>query len=243
MGNASRVFAIAQAAARLWPDCEVHFFSWGKGAEFLKQAMSRRGDSRFHLECLEEFVWSGKAGIPVARFLQILGTFAWAYWKNSLTLARACRELRPEVILLDSDYHFPAFFFRRGKLCYLGQAIDVVERAKSVSFRKGWTSRLSFFVCEVIDSVVQRIFSDRVFVPSFLETELTGDPGERVLRVPLIVREEFLAPGNEPQGSRVSAVFSGSGIERERMHEIAGSLGASRSSVRFRRHHHPGILP
>jgi hypothetical protein len=145
-------------------------------------------------------------------------------------LHRAVTHARPDVVLLDSDYHFLAFLGRGLRIFFLGQAIDVVHRAKSLGYRPPrWLSWLSFLACEVGDGLVQRCLSHRVFVPSFLETEHESS-GARALKVPLIVREEFRRAGERAPSREAVAVTSGSGIEIDRIDGLAGALGAARFS-------------
>jgi hypothetical protein len=225
MGNASRVFAIAQAIGRKWPGAEVHFFTWGKGHAFLAKAATSQAGMRLH--ALEPYPWLGRSRIPLLRSLHMLALFTRAYLRNTFILRRAMRELDPDVVLLDSDYHFASFFGRRGKLFYLGQAIDVVDRARRLGYRpRGLVARLSFLACEVVDGLLQRLMSDRVFVPSFLETESPPGSG-RALRIPLIVREEFRHASDRSASVKTVAVTSGSGIESERIDGLVAAIGGS----------------
>lgn len=230
MGNASRVFAIAQAIHRKCPQAEIHFFTWGRGHEFLRKAISASG-APLHLHELAVFPWPKPSRVPGLRSLRMAASFARAYLKNTRRLRAAMRELEPGAVLLDSDYHFAAFFGRRAKLFYLGQAIDVVARARHLGYRpRGFIARLSFFACEVLDGLLQRLVSDKVFVPSFLESEPEEGGSGRALRVPLIVREEFRAAGAKNASVKSVAVTSGSGIESDRIDGLVAAIGASRFS-------------
>lgn len=227
MGNASRVFAIAQALAKQSPGVEIHFFSWGKGYEFLERAI-READSPFHLGLLLPYPWSAEGRSPLSRFSNMLVSYARAFAKNTMILRAACRSIRPDFVILDSDYHFFAFFPRRQKrMFFLGQAIDVVERAKDMGYRPlRLASRLSFWACEKLDGMIQQAVSDKVFVPSFLERE-DPETDERALRVPLIVREEFRTAGRRVARVKSIGVSSGSGIESDRFTEVASSVGGA----------------
>lgn len=224
MGNASRVFAIAQAMRRKWPGVEIHFYSWGKGLEFLRKSLPP-ASAGLHVHALAPYPWLKPSRIPGVRSARMLAAFARAYARNTLILRRAMRSLDPDFVLLDSDYHFGAFVFRRARLFYLGQAIDVVDRARLLGYRpRGLVARLSFVACEVIDGILQRKMSDKVFVPSFLEVEDVAGPG-RALRVPLIVREEFRRAGDKRASVKSVAVTSGSGIEVERIDGLVAAMG------------------
>jgi len=226
MGNASRVFAIAQSVCRKWPEAEVHFFCWGVGYEFLERAISTQ-EGMMLLHRLEAYPWEKNSSVPGWRTLKMFVAYARAYTRNTSMLSLAVGALDPQVILLDSDYHFFAFFGRRKKLFFLGQAIDVVARARRLGYRpKKLAARLSFFACEVLDGMIQRLVSDKVFIPSFLEKE-DLETGSRTLRVPLIVREEFRSAGNRAASRKTVAVTSGSGIESERIDGLVTAIGGS----------------
>jgi hypothetical protein len=227
MGNASRVFAVAQSVCRKWPEGEVHFFSWGAGYEFLERAIPAHKQGKMFLHRLEAYPWEKKSSVPGLRTLRMLAAYARAYSRNTSLLSLAVGALDPQVILLDSDYHFLAFLGRRGKLFFLGQAIDVVERARRLGYRpKKMAARLSFFCCEVLDGLIQRLVSDKVFVPSFLLQE-DAETGGRALRVPLIVREEFRVAGSMVASRKTVAVTSGSGIESDRIDGLVAAIGGS----------------
>mgnify|MGYP003350455885 CR=1 FL=1 len=228
MGNASRVFAVTQSLIRLHPDIEIHFFSWGRGADFLRKVMDCYGSSNCHLHVLRPYVWISPSSLPGLRILKIILNYLNTYLTNIKILREARRNIEPEAILLDSDYHFPAFWGLDRKIYFLGQAIDVVERARQVNYKPSWISRLSFWFCEVLDGSIQRFVSDAVFVPSFLEN-LSPNDSARVIRVPLIVREEFLRiRKGEMPSTKVLTMTSGSEIEREKMADIGKSLGAEK---------------
>lgn len=225
MGNASRVFAIAQSISRRFPGAEIHFFTWGKGHEFLEKAIPSGSGMRLHR--LAPYPWPKPSRLPGVRPLRMLAAFARAYARNTVILRRAVSALKPNVVLLDSDYHFGAFLRRPGRLFYLGQAIDVVSRARGLGYRpRGLVARFSFVACEVLDGLLQRLVSDRVFIPSFLEAECAAGDA-RAQRVPLIVREEFRNAGARNASRKSVAVTSGSGIESERIDGLVAELGGS----------------
>jgi hypothetical protein len=225
MGNASRVFAIAQAIRRQAPGVEVHFFSWGRGHDFLERAIRDAGGGNFQLHPLVAYPWLGRSSSVLPHWARMTGRYAWVYARNTARLFRARRRLRPETVVLDSDYHFLPFLFRRGRLFFVGQALDVVTRARGMGYRpRRWTARLSFWICEVADGMLQRALADKVFIPSFLESEDAAHGG-RAVRIPLIVREEFRAAGRRQPTLKSVAVSSGSGIEFGRLSAIAAFVG------------------
>jgi hypothetical protein len=225
MGNASRVFAIAQALSVRQPEIEIHLFSWGKGYEFLSLAISSH--KNMYLHSLEAYPWFAPSRIPLFRASKILVLYALAHIRNSWILRKAMREINPALVLLDSDYHFASFINRRVKLYYLGQANDVLTRARQLSYQpNGVLARFSFFVCEALDAWIQRFLSDHIFVPSFLENASSLGDG-KISRVPLIVRKEFQQAAKQPSSRKAIAIGSGSKIEVDRLDNFLTAIGGS----------------
>ncbi len=205
MGNASRVVAIVEAVADQAQEMGVrircHVVTWGSGYRFLNE-YKKEGVADFDLSRIEDYALQ-------APFAKTVGT----YFRNVLAIRRIVRQLKPKLLLLDSDYHFPAYLGAGCPVVYVGQAKDILERARSHRYQPStWRERLTFALREKLDSGLQTLFSTVVLVPCF---RATGSSSKRIQRIPLIVRKEFLQENSRTdQKDRVGLLLSGSEIER-----------------------------
>ena len=207
MGNASRVVAILQelsSASHL--KVSVRVASWGNALRMLRSCSQELG---FQLIELDPYV------VPGRNWLLAFALGLYAYLANTLRLIWQVCTHKPDVVLLDSDYHFIPFLLTRVPIISLGQATEVVRYSRSEKVhRRGWRQNLSFWFCEWADAWVQRIFSRKILVPVLPawaeENHLSG----KVHRIPWIVRREFqgaVQPIAEAK-ERVCVVTGGSGI-------------------------------
>lgn len=205
MGNASRVVAIVEAisdqAQEMGAQIRCHVVTWGSGHRFLSE-YKKDGHADFDLTRIEDY--SLKPNL--FRYMTTFG-------KNVITIRRLVKKLKPKVLILDSDYHFPAYFGAGCPVVYVGQAKDILERARLNRYRPSTVrERIAFALREKLDSVLQTIFSTAVLVPCFSGT---GSKGKRIHRIPLIVRKEFLQQNSPSErGDRIGMLLSGSEIER-----------------------------
>src|SRR5947208_1851671 len=93
MGNASRVSGIAKEL--LETDVELTIASWGAGFRFLREF---KQNSKLQFDLLELQPYGGSTLRS-----------ALAFVSNCVRLRRLVKEFRPDAILLDSDYHVPAY--------------------------------------------------------------------------------------------------------------------------------------
>jgi hypothetical protein len=220
MGNASRIVAIMECllnhAERDGRRIEFTVFAWGAAFKFLT-AYQQRG-LPFHLIEGESYSFSSIFFLP--------------YIRNSRRLRQHAKKLKPSLILLDSDYHFLAYFGLGCPIVSIGQASNVVDRARENSYRPVlFIERLNFYLREKLDAYVQRRFSNLVLAPCFVPKASTGS---RVRNIPLIVRNEYLAR-SVPAGTsddilkqddgkmRVGLFLSGSKIENLKFRKLAES--------------------
>jgi len=202
MGNAARVVAIIEA---LRGRAKCHVVTWGAGRRFLEE-YQRQYPTDFELTTLHDYPPAGSGFRP----WRLLRCFA----KNSLLLRRLIVRLKPAALLLDSDYHWPAYFGLAQPTVYLGQALDVLERARHTRYRPAtWREWWAMLLRERLDAAYQRVFATRILVPCFFGTASSGG---RVERIPLLVRREFRAPAaRRPVPGRIGVLLSGSHTERE----------------------------
>ncbi len=205
MGNASRVVAIVEAIAdqaqEVGAKIRCHVVTWGSGYRFLNE-YRKDGSADFDLTRIEDY----SLQTPILRT-------ACTYFRNVAAIRRLVQRLKPNLLLLDSDYHFPAYFGAGCPVVYVGQAKDILERARSHRYQPAtWRERITFALREKLDSGLQTLFSTVVLVPCF---RATGSTSKRIQRIPLIVRKEFLQKHSLTEHKdRVGLLLSGSEIER-----------------------------
>lgn len=205
MGNASRVVAIVEAIADQARETGIkircHVVTWGSGYRFLCE-YRKESSTEFDLSRIDDYELSAS----------LLSSFT-TYWKNLRAIRKLVLQLKPRLLLLDSDYHFPAYFGAGCPVVYVGQAKDILERARSHQYKPStWRERLAFALREKLDSGLQTLFAHVVLVPCFREP---GAKGKRIQRIPLIVRKEFLQKNSPTEHQdRVGMMLSGSQIER-----------------------------
>jgi hypothetical protein len=205
MGNASRVAAVVEElqaiAAEHGHEVNCQILTWGSGHSFLQKYL-QLGKSDFQLFELNSYAKASR-GIE----------YLFTYWKNVILVRRAMKIGAPDLVVLDSDYHFPSFFFSGRQIVYIGQATDVIERAKDTGYVPASIfERWNFVFKERLDAFVQRLFSSLVLVPSFLPSTSSA---AKIRKIPLIVRREFIArPLVVAAKGSLGIFLSGSGIEQ-----------------------------
>lgn len=205
MGNASRVVAIVEAIAdqarETGTKIRCHVVTWGSGHRFLCE-YKKECTAEFDLTQIEDYELN----------VSVYNSFA-TYWRNLQRIRRLVKKIQPRLLLLDSDYHFPAYVGAGCPVVYVGQAKDILQRARSHRYKPStWRERLAFALREKLDSALQTLVSNLVLVPCFREP---GAEGKRIQRIPLIVRKEFLQENSPTEHQdRVGMLLSGSEIER-----------------------------
>jgi UDP-N-acetylglucosamine:LPS N-acetylglucosamine transferase len=203
MGNASRISAVLEELSKTSIDLTVT--SWGNGYKFLLEYKRLKG-MQFNL-------------IQLHSYLGNFFLFPFAYIANTIRLWLIIRKVQPHLILLDSDYHFLAYFFKRSKIVFIGQAAEVEQMAKTV-WLPTFSMRLNFLLREKMDKCVQFIFADRVFCPTFASQAATKK-NSKFEKVPLIVRKDFLLPlASEKRPGKIGILRSGSRWDAARLKEI-----------------------
>lgn len=221
MGNASRVTAILEAvtvqAKENDRDVIFHICSWGAGYFFLNQ-YKQKSKKHFDLTELKSYTDGAVSSDRRSWWGKIIRSIG-VYFKNCRALSRIVRRMRPELIILDSDYHFFAYFLYACPVFCVGQAYDVIDRARASAYRsRNLWERINFILREKLDAFIQSFFSLVVLVPSF-------DPGiiseKKNKKIPLIVRQEFLSKPHGPAQTQIGILLSGSNIEREAFLSLA----------------------
>ncbi|MGZ3721487.1 MAG: glycosyltransferase family protein [Bdellovibrionales bacterium] len=222
MGNASRVIAVVEAlhaqAEQNQKTITCRIVTWGSALTFLQEY---KRESKLQFELIEAHAYWSTASVRGSVSPAALFNFMKTFIRNVKFLRATVKAFKPALIILDSDYHFPAYFKSGCPIVYIGQANDVLERAKRDDYRPAsLRERLNFNLREKLDSVLQSLFSNWVLVPSF---SCSGLQDRKVKKIPLIVRKEFLE-SVRVAGSKqsVGILLSGSELEKSAFLAIAG---------------------
>jgi uncharacterized protein (TIGR00661 family) len=212
MGNASRISAIIEAIQEKSThenmNLSISVLSWGAGYRFLNN-FKQSTQSNFELTEMISY----QQNLNPIKFLQ-------TYFKNTATLKSKINEFNPNIIIIDSDYHFLAHVFKSKKIFSISQAYDVLARAKINNYRPNKIlESITFTIREKIDFLIQWIFSNKILVPSFtINNKITS----KIYSIPLIVRKEFLGPKAITSESDTYAILlSGSEIEKDKFVKLS----------------------
>ena len=221
MGNASRVVAVVEALVGLSEQnhrkISCHIVTWGSAYRFLSEY---KRESALAFDLIESHSYGSAEEVLDLFSPRSLFAFTKTFARNVFFLRKLVARLKPALIILDSDYHFPAYFGSGSPIIYIGQANDVLERAKRDSYKpSSMRERLNFNFKERFDSLLQSLFSNWILVPSFSGQ---SERGGKVKNIPLIVRKEFLGkPQASDANQSVGILLSGSELEKSAFLAIA----------------------
>ena len=207
MGNASRVCAILEAlqseSQRKNTPISCHLVSWGAGYLFLKN-FKEGSNFDFELTQIQNYGHQDR----IIDFLK-------CYFSNTKALRLVINQFKPDLLVLDSDYHLFSYLMTKIPKISIGQASDVLERIPLTNYRtKNLTEKLTLFFREELDAIFQKKISTKVLVPSF---SLNSNTDSVRIKIPLIVREEFLRPVKhlEENKNLIGVLLSGSEIDKD----------------------------
>lgn len=212
MGNASRVAAIIEQLGKD-PSLHLTVATWGKGEEYLREFQKK---SKIEFTFLPLYPYSAPSGWP-----KILrpAYYVLAYLRNSKRLFVSARSLRPDRVLLDSDYHFFPFLLLGARIYFLGQTGFVLDSQKRMALPLSWRERFTFFIRERLDFLVQRFLSHRILAPV-----ISSGPEEsnKYTPVPLVVKAGLSHSGSNGNFfHEFSVILSGSGIQSSNLERFA----------------------
>jgi len=230
MGNASRVAAVIEALNEMSLEkkrpMSFHVVTWGSAYTFLREFQR---ESAVSFELIEAHSYGPPQHILNFSSLRSLFGFGRTFLKNLRFLRSIVTRVKPSLIVLDSDYHFPSYFGAGCQRLYIGQAKDVLERARRNAYKPAdLRERLNFYFKERLDAVLQHWFSHAILVPSFTDAAAgaANRGGGKVRRIPLIVRREFLeTAAGEANRQSVGILLSGSELEKAAFMELAVKFG------------------
>jgi predicted glycosyltransferase len=205
MGNASRMCAVMEALEELVQNENIsltfHIVSWGAGYNFLSN-FKENTTLRFELTEIQSY-----------RNQSSLLNFFRCYFSNSKKLKHTINQFKPNLLLLDSDYHFLSYYKLRIPKISISQASDVLARIPLNNYKpNNIFEKLSLFFREQLDVFFQKIFFTKILVPSF---SLKSNIDLLLVKIPLIVRKEFLTPHTDLKIEKIGILLSGSEIEVE----------------------------
>ncbi|MBC7538050.1 MAG: hypothetical protein H7281_04470 [Bacteriovorax sp.] len=209
MGNASRICATIEALQSIAQkenfSITCHVVSWGAGYLFLKNF---KESSKLGFELTE---------IQNYRHQYNIFNFLKCYYSNTKAIKLTINQFKPDLLVLDSDYHFISYVMLKIPKISISQASDVLDRIPLTNYRpKDFSEKITLFLREVLDAFFQKIISTKVLVPSFT-LELDSKEYLNRIKIPLIVREEFLQPTHdlEENGNSIGVLLSGSEIDKD----------------------------
>lgn len=232
MGNAARITAIAERLlsenefSRAGSAIAITICSWGSGIRFLEKTDLFK-ERKISLVRLLPY-YKSNFKLPFLGSIYFLISLLPVFLLNNFLIFYYCLKNRPRLVLFDSDYHFVflKLFRLRVKLIFLGQAIDVVSRARQgLGMGLSWLEKLNLLIRERLDGLVQLATCDHILVPSFFEKDSeVSNPPSKVRRIPLIVRKDFNLPREFAPTNELGMCLSGSGIHGKAMRAMAGKL-------------------
>lgn len=207
MGNAARTAGIMEALAKgaQAKKKEIEFFviTWGAGYLFFNNYKQKNVIS---FKLFKILSYSSENNFT---------NFFFNYFQNSKVIKKLIKKIRPDLLILDSDYHFYSYFKSKAPRFSINQASEVLERIKKVNYHpQSIKERAILFFREQLDLFYQEIISSKIIVPSFFPEEKTSKSG-KTIKIPLIVRNEFLRPLSRISSVRVGALLSGSEINKD----------------------------
>lgn len=207
MGNASRTAALIEALSKQSLasnyNLNITVCTWGAGYAFLNEF---KKNNSLNFEIKELLPYGGGKS---------LFEFGNVFIRNSLKLKKEINSISPDLLILDSDYHWPSYLGSSFPKIFIGQAIDVVNRYKlSTHLFKTFSTRLNMFFREKLDAFYQLAVADIVLVPSFSPQ---SSQSRKIKNISLIVRGEFLKPQEQVirPTKKIAILLSGSEIEKE----------------------------
>jgi len=204
MGNASRIVAIIEELIKLKKsdiNFQITVLTWGAGFDFFHQYIKY---SHINIKL-----------IPLSPYLN-WHHYLPNYFANSWKIYRETNRLNYHLVVIDSDYHFIPYIIKRLKCISISQAADVIFRSQVHQYQpKNIIEKITFFIREKLDATLQSFFANKVLIPCFHPQNSQTNPNE--IRIPLIVRKEFLKNHNESIApDTIGVLLSGSGIEKEK---------------------------
>lgn len=203
MGNATRTYSICQQLCRLSPEIKICVMTWGNGLKFYRQALAK---SSMNIELYElQGYQNPMLYIP-------------AYIKNCASIRRELARVRPIALVLDSDYHYFGYSNFKNKIIFVGHAMAIVKNWYKYGKRQ-ISITLHFIFREVLDLIYQIWVADLIIVPDFIESvQRVG----RFVRVPLIVREEFLTIRCDKSKKKIG-ILTGGSVQRQELLDLVAS--------------------
>ncbi len=222
-GNASRQLAIIKELRSRSPDLPISVISWGQGAVFLK---NESRSLHFKLFTLPHWKLNLQSSYAISMFFTTL-VYLLQYPVHIFLLLLWRLKYCPQIVVFDSDYHFPAFIFSHARRISINQSPRILYRSQSYSFFYLLKNGYFFsYIVEKIDFYFQLIFVHKILAPSFAPQDIKVHRWDKVLPIPLIVRQEFnVSKEVSDSASKPALVLGGSGLESKDLKSWAAHAG------------------
>jgi hypothetical protein len=224
MGNASRISALLERQPSVpgISGARVTVASWGNGETFLRKFLAKTG---LKARLISLATYAPPKRLPKALIPLF---FLFPYCRNTWALFQLARKERPDLVVLDSDYHFLPFLLLRIPVFFLAQTKFVLDSRRKMSLPLTWKQAIVFFFREQADFWVQHLFSEKVLVVSLGGIEKAE--ARKVAFVSLVARAEFTREGKPSAEARDGAhefgiILSGSGLESGPIERFARKHG------------------
>lgn len=219
LGNATRTHAIMEELFSRNALGRVRIFTWGNAFQYF-QGSAFPYAQKVELIALKDYLGGGS--LYGAGFWRLLPRMVLTYFRNSALIFRNLRAgEKPDLALLDSDFHFLPFLFSRVPVVALSQAPFVVKGMLRLRpLAPGLWARFVFF--EVGDALLNLCFAAKVLTPCLRRSEFRI---KKIRAIDLIVRKNFLSMPEGGTARGTAMIQSGSSLMTEEMNALAERQG------------------
>lgn len=190
LGHATRTWAIIEALKSKRPNLVITIFCWGASTEFFRRVNFHQDVSitplKPYLKENQKFYTANPVRLVVLLF-QIIQT----WFLNSYKLHSHLKSASQMTCVIDSDYHFLSYFFKKRKIIAISQTPFLFYFWRSNILSLPLMINIKFFFYKGLDLLYLKLFSDLTFSPTFFK--VCSPSTKKVQWTPPIVRKEFLS--------------------------------------------------
>lgn len=210
LGHATRTWAVIQKILEEDKKSKIIIFTWGLGTTFFA---SKNSQFNFELHSLSSyFEINDLADFRVSKKVRFVFRSLRVWLENSIYIHQILKYKKNLICFVDSDYHFPSYYFKKVFLVSISQTPFIVYHWKQNFLKFSITMNVRFAFFEWFDYRLQRLFSDMIFSPSFHQL---AEYDCKIKFIPPIVRKEFLGSLAEVKIDKLGVIGSGSVFSEE----------------------------